>query len=90
MSERVVTNGWTGGQYSLFRVVFGIWLAARFATLLASPNSLAAPFLHSPTAGTIVLAVAALLAEGESVIRDAEAAAVSFPEFFDTLDSIAG
>jgi 3-phosphoshikimate 1-carboxyvinyltransferase len=38
----------------------------------------------------MAFAVAALSAEGESVIRDAEAAAVSFPGFFATLDSIAG
>jgi 3-phosphoshikimate 1-carboxyvinyltransferase len=35
-------------------------------------------------------AVAALRAEGQCVIRDAEAARVSFPEFFDTLASLAG
>ena len=27
-------NGWTGGQYSAFRVVFGAYLAAHFAGLL--------------------------------------------------------
>lgn len=34
----------------------------------------------------MALAVAALRAEGETVIRDADCAAVSFPEFFATLD----
>jgi len=34
--------------------------------------------------------VAALCADGESVIRGAEAAAVSFPEFFETLQSVRG
>ncbi len=34
----------------------------------------------------MAFAVAALAAEGESVIRDAEAASVSFPEFWDTLE----
>jgi len=37
----------------------------------------------------MAFAVAALAAEGESVIHDAEAASVSFPEFWDTLASIA-
>jgi 3-phosphoshikimate 1-carboxyvinyltransferase len=33
----------------------------------------------------MAFAVAALLGDGESVIQGAEAAAVSFPEFWDTL-----
>lgn len=36
----------------------------------------------------MAFAVAALLAEGETEIIDAECAAVSFPEFFDTLKSV--
>ncbi len=36
----------------------------------------------------MAFAVAALFAEGESTIRGAECAAVSFPEFFDVLDSV--
>jgi len=32
--------------------------------------------------------VAALIAEGETEINDVECVAVSFPEFFDLLDSI--
>ena len=38
----------------------------------------------------MAFAVAALCADGESVIRGAEAAAVSFPEFFETLQSVRG
>jgi len=37
----------------------------------------------------MAFAVAALLADGESTIDGAEAASVSFPEFWDTLDAIA-
>ncbi len=33
----------------------------------------------------MAFAVAALAAEGETVIEEAEAASVSFPEFWDTL-----
>jgi 3-phosphoshikimate 1-carboxyvinyltransferase len=36
----------------------------------------------------MAFAVAALRADGETVIDDAEAASVSFPEFWDTLDSV--
>jgi 3-phosphoshikimate 1-carboxyvinyltransferase len=36
----------------------------------------------------MAFAVAALLAEGETEIEDAECAAVSFPEFFDLLESV--
>src|SRR5262249_1360001 len=28
-----MTNGWTGGQYSLFRIAFGIYLSVHFAQL---------------------------------------------------------
>jgi predicted DCC family thiol-disulfide oxidoreductase YuxK len=56
------TNGWTGGQYSLFRAIFGIWLSARFATSLVSRDTFTAPLLHWPAPGGIVLAVATLLA----------------------------
>jgi 3-phosphoshikimate 1-carboxyvinyltransferase len=38
----------------------------------------------------MALAVAALGAEGDSTIRDAECVAVSFPEFFSTLDRLRG
>ena len=38
----------------------------------------------------MALAVAALGAEGETMIRDAECAAVSFPEFFTTLNKLRG
>ncbi|HTZ99351.1 MAG TPA: 3-phosphoshikimate 1-carboxyvinyltransferase [Candidatus Aquilonibacter sp.] len=38
----------------------------------------------------MALAVAALGAEGDTTIRDAECAAVSFPEFFVTLDKLRG
>ena len=27
-------NGWTGGQYSLYRVIFGLYLFIHFASLL--------------------------------------------------------
>ena len=37
----------------------------------------------------MAFAVAALRADGESVIRGAEAASVSFPEFWDTLAAVA-
>ncbi|MGA7257335.1 MAG: 3-phosphoshikimate 1-carboxyvinyltransferase [Terracidiphilus sp.] len=37
----------------------------------------------------MAFSVAALRAEGESLIRGAEAAAISFPEFFDLLDQVA-
>jgi len=37
----------------------------------------------------MAFAIAALAAEGESVIRDADCAAVSFPDFFSTLDRLA-
>ena len=29
-----MTNGWTGGQYSLYRAIFGTYLFAHFVTLL--------------------------------------------------------
>ena len=38
----------------------------------------------------MALAVAALGAEGDTTIRDAECVGVSFPEFFDTLDKLRG
>jgi 3-phosphoshikimate 1-carboxyvinyltransferase len=38
----------------------------------------------------MALAVAALGAEGDTTIRDAECVAVSFPEFFETLDRLRG
>ena len=28
-----LTNGWTGGQYSLFRAILGLYLAAHFTSL---------------------------------------------------------
>jgi len=37
----------------------------------------------------MAFAVAALVAEGDSVIADAECAAISFPDFFDLLDKFA-
>lgn len=37
----------------------------------------------------MAFSVAALIAEGETEIKDAECVAVSFPEFFDLLDSVA-
>jgi len=37
----------------------------------------------------MAFAVAALAAGGESIIEGAEAASVSFPEFFDTLKRLA-
>jgi 3-phosphoshikimate 1-carboxyvinyltransferase len=37
----------------------------------------------------MAFAVAALAAEGETVIRDAECAAVSYPTFFEDLDRLA-
>jgi 3-phosphoshikimate 1-carboxyvinyltransferase len=36
----------------------------------------------------MAFAVAALRAEGESLIRGADAAAISFPEFFDLLEQV--
>jgi 3-phosphoshikimate 1-carboxyvinyltransferase len=38
----------------------------------------------------MAFAVAGLAAAGETVVDEAEAASVSFPEFYDTLRSIAG
>ena len=38
----------------------------------------------------MALAVAALGAQGDTTIRDAECVAVSFPEFFSTLDRLRG
>ena len=38
----------------------------------------------------MALSVAALGAEGESVIRDADCVGVSFPQFFETLDRLRG
>ena len=37
----------------------------------------------------MAFAVAALRAEGDTLIQGAEAAAISFPEFFDLLDQVA-
>ncbi|HUX45617.1 MAG TPA: hypothetical protein VMV57_12775, partial [Terracidiphilus sp.] len=37
----------------------------------------------------MAFSVAALRAEGETLIRGAESAAISFPEFFDLLDTVA-
>lgn len=49
-------NGWTGGQYSLYRAVFGVYLLIHFATLIPWSEELfsnrgvlpadASPFLH--------------------------------------------
>jgi predicted DCC family thiol-disulfide oxidoreductase YuxK len=36
-----MSTGWTGGQYSLFRAGFGIWLAGSFAALVPAPSSFA-------------------------------------------------
>ena len=38
----------------------------------------------------MAFAIAALIAEGETEIKDADCVAVSFPEFFDLLDSVTG
>ena len=35
-----MTNGWTGGQYSLYRALFGLYLFVHFATLLPSGTAL--------------------------------------------------
>jgi len=43
---------------------------------------------HGDHRMAMAFAIAALGAEGETVIRDAECAAVSFPEFFSTLDRL--
>ncbi len=43
---------------------------------------------HGDHRMAMAFAVAALAAEGETVLRDAECASVSFPEFFATLDRI--
>ena len=51
-------NGWTGGQYSIFRLVFGIYLAIHFAMLApygaelfssagALADSSASPLIHA-------------------------------------------
>ena len=51
-------NGWTGGQYSLFRLVFGAYLFVHFAMLVPwggevfsnqgfLPDGEASPFLHA-------------------------------------------
>ena len=52
-----VTNGWTGGQYSLFRALFGLYLVVHFASLIpwgselfsnrgALPQSSASPLAY--------------------------------------------
>src|SRR6266436_2173005 len=33
-SNKTMTNGWTGGQYSLYRAIFAIYLLIHFVTLL--------------------------------------------------------
>ncbi len=43
---------------------------------------------HGDHRMAMAFAVAALGAEGETVIRDAECAAVSFPDFFSTLERL--
>jgi 3-phosphoshikimate 1-carboxyvinyltransferase len=43
---------------------------------------------HQDHRMAMAFAVAALAAEGDSVVRDAECASISFPEFFATLDRI--
>ena len=34
MSNIIAKTGWTGGQYSLFRIIFGLYLMVHFAHLL--------------------------------------------------------
>jgi hypothetical protein len=52
-----VKNGWTGGQYSLFRALFGAYLSIHFVQLIpwggelfsqrgALPNGAASPLLY--------------------------------------------
>ncbi|MGH7307529.1 MAG: DCC1-like thiol-disulfide oxidoreductase family protein [Candidatus Rokuibacteriota bacterium] len=52
-----MTNGWTGGQYSLFRALFGLYLTVHFVALLpwgsevfsshgVIPNAGSSPFVH--------------------------------------------
>ena len=43
---------------------------------------------HGDHRMAMAFAVAALGAEGETIIRDAECAAVSYPEFFSTLERL--
>lgn len=82
--EAPVTNGWTGGQYSLYRAILGTFLAAQFARFLARLIELARsedglPLLGSPswTMAVVLLAGMAgsvLLAVG---LRDRVAAIVA-------------
>ena len=46
----MATNGWTGGQYSLYRVIFGTCLVARSAVLLQRGGELFSPGLGEPAA----------------------------------------
>ena len=52
-----LSNGWTGGQYSIFRVIFGTYLAIHFAQLMpwaaelfsdqgVLPQATPSPFIH--------------------------------------------
>jgi predicted DCC family thiol-disulfide oxidoreductase YuxK len=55
-----MANGWTGGQYSLYRAIFGLCLIVRFAQL--APTSAPAAAILAP----IAIALAACFAIGKS------------------------
>jgi predicted DCC family thiol-disulfide oxidoreductase YuxK len=56
-----VRNGWTGGQYSVLRGVFGLWLAAGFASVLRWAIELPHPGVGWIVAGILVLTGLSLL-----------------------------
>src|SRR5688572_10105866 len=57
-----MTNGWTGGQYSLYRAVLGVYLFVHFATLLPWGTAVV------PNGGvTILIAIGAVAAIGLSL-----------------------
>jgi 3-phosphoshikimate 1-carboxyvinyltransferase len=85
-SDRIATVAENLGRMGVETEVFpdGLRVAGRQRLRAAEIPS------HGDHRIAMAFAVAALAADGESVIRDAEAAAVSFPEFFATLESVAG
>src|SRR5687768_11964955 len=50
-----MTNGWTGGQYSLYRAVFGLYLFVHFVTMLTRGEELSSNGGMLPSAVSLFL-----------------------------------
>jgi predicted DCC family thiol-disulfide oxidoreductase YuxK len=55
--EDEMSGGWSGGQYSVFRVLLGLWLAARFASLALHAAGIFPPGLLLMVLGGIAAGV---------------------------------